>query len=112
MKGQKNQAISIYNILRKIGLSPKTKGIKLLTSAIIIALNSSNEFLVVSDIYNILSKKYSLAPQTIKTNISYALHNPIGKDYKENFQDIFGIKFCEDLYTSQTIIEEVIRIIY
>lgn len=111
MKGQKNQAIIIYNILRKLGLNPKTRGIKILTSAIIIAVNYSDDFIIISNIYKELAVQYKVTPHTIKTTIAYTLHNLVGNDYKENFQELFGIKYCEDLYTNQIIIEEVSRII-
>lgn len=111
MKGQKNQAIIIYNILRQIGLSPKIKGTKILVSAIMIALNSSDEFIIMSNIYQQLSIQYNLTQHSINTAISYTLHHLVGTDYKNNFQKLFGIEFCEDLYTNKTIIEEITRII-
>jgi len=111
MKGKKNQAIIIYNILRQIGLSPKSKGIKILTSAIIVALDSADEFIIVSNIYEQLSKQYKLSPNSINTAIAYTLNNLIGNDYKDNFQKIFGVEFSRDFYSNKTIIEEVSRII-
>lgn len=111
MKGQKNQAIIIYNILRQIGLSPKIKGTKILVSAIIIALNSSDEIIITANIYNKLSSQYKLSEHSISTAISYTLHHLVGKNYEDNFQEIFGIEYCEDLYTAKTIIEEITRII-
>lgn len=111
MKGQKNQAINIYNILRKIGINPKTKGFKILVQAIMIALSCSDDFINLTKIYKQLSVKYNLNFESIRTMISYSLHHLIGVDYKENFEEIFGVKYSEDFYTNQIIIEEVIRII-
>ncbi|MBO5398228.1 MAG: hypothetical protein J6A36_04790 [Clostridia bacterium] len=63
----------------------------------------------ITRIYDVLKeRKYVPGPYN---RFSYTLHNLVGNDYKENFQELFGIKFCEDLYTNQTIIEEVSRII-
>lgn len=111
MKGKKNQAIIIYNILRQIGLSPKSKGIKFLTSAIIIALDSVDEFIVITNIYEQLAEQYKLSPNSINTAISYSLHNLIGSNYKNNFQEIFGVEYTEDLFSNKSIIEEVSRIV-
>lgn len=111
MKGENIYNIKIYNILRQIGLCPKIKGTKLLLSAILIAINCNNDFIMVSDLYKQLSKKYKISPENIENSISYSLKHLVGNKYKNNFKNIFGIEFCEDYYTNKIIIEEVRRVI-
>ena len=50
--------IIIYNILQKLGLIPTLKGTKLLIKAILIIINSPEEFIVFEDIYKQISLKY------------------------------------------------------
>lgn len=111
MKGQTNQAIIIYNILKKIGLSTKLKGTKMLLSAILLALACTDEFIVLNDIYKQLSYQYNLSPKYIENAISYSLKHLIGKGFEENFEKIFNVEYSEDFYSNKIIIEEVTRII-
>ncbi len=111
MKGKKNQAIIIHNILRKIGLSAKFKGTTILLSAIMISLNCTDDFILVSNIYEQLSKQYNLSPKNIENSIAYSLKHPIGKNFQNNFEKIFDLEYSEDFYSNKTIIEEVTRII-
>lgn len=112
MEGEKNYNIKVYNILRQIGLCPKLKGTKILLSAILIALNRNDDFIIVSNIYNQLSKKYKISTKTVENSISYSLKHLVNNNFKQNFEKIFGIDFCEDYYSNKTIIEEIVRIIY
>lgn len=50
--------IIIYNILQKLGLIPILKGTKLLIQAILIIINSKEEFIVFEDIYKQIALKY------------------------------------------------------
>lgn len=111
MKGEKNCNIKVYNILRQIGLCPKLKGTKILLSAILIALNYKDDFIVVSDIYKQLSTQYKISTKTIENSIAYSLKHLVNNNFEENFQKVLGIEFCEDYYSNKTIIEEVTRII-
>lgn len=111
MKGQKNQAIIIHNILRQIGLSTKLKGTKILLSAIILSLACTDDFIILNDIYKQLSYKYNLSPKYIENSIAYSLKHPIGNNFKENFEEIFDLEYSEDFYSNKIIIEEVSRII-
>ena len=110
MKGERNYNIKVYNILRQIGLCPKLKGTKILLSAILVALNYNDDFIVVSNIYEQLSIQYKISTKTIENSISYALKHLVNNDYEKNFEKILGIEFCEDYYSNKTIIEEITRI--
>ncbi len=111
MKGEKNYNIKVYNILRHLGLCPKLKGTKILLSAIIVALNYKDDFIVVSDIYKQLSIQYKISIKTIENSIAYSLKHLVHNKFEENFEKIIGIEFCEDYYSNKTIIEEITRII-
>lgn len=111
MKGEKNYNIKVYNILRQIGLCPKLKGTKILLSAILIALNYNDDFIVVSNIYKELSKIYKTSTKTIENSIYYSLKHLVNNNYQDNFEAVFGIEFCEDYYSNKTIIEEITRIL-
>lgn len=111
MKGKRNQAIIVYNILRKIGLSAKFKGTTILLSAIMLSLNCADDFIFVSNIYEQLSKQYNLSPKNIENTIAYSLKHPIGNKYKDNFEEIFDLEYSEDFYSNKNIIEEVSRVI-
>ena len=73
MKGEKNYNIKVYNILRQLGLCPKLKGTKILLSAILVALNCNDDFIVVSDIYKHLAIQYKISLKTIENSIAYSL---------------------------------------
>ena len=111
MKGEKNYNIKVYNILRQLGLCPKLKGTKILLSAILVALNYNDDFIVVSDIYKQLSIQYKISTKKIENSIAYSLKHLINNNFEENFEKVLGVEFCEDYYSNKTIIEEVTRII-
>ena len=50
--------IIIYNILQMLGLIPTLKGTKLLIKAILIIINSKEEFIIFEDIYKQIALKY------------------------------------------------------
>ncbi len=104
--------IIIYNILQKLGLIPTLKGTKLLIKAILIIINSPEEFIVFEDIYKQISLKYkTFSNVQIRNSIKYALDNRNEQKSKANFKEIFGFEYDSYYFTNKIIIEEIARII-
>ena len=104
--------IIIYNILQKLGLIPTLKGTKLLIKAILIIINSQEEFIVFEDIYKQISLKYkTFSNVQIRNSIKYALDNRNEQKSKANFKEIFGFEYDSYYFTNKIIIEEIARII-
>ena len=104
--------IIIYNILQKLGLIPTLKGTKLLIKAILIIINSPEEFIVFEDIYKQISLKYkTFSNVQIRNSIKYALDNRNEQKSKANFKEIFGFEYDSYYFTNKIIIVEIARII-
>ena len=104
--------IIIYNILQKLGLIPTLKGTKLLIKAILIIINSPEEFIVFEDIYKQISLKYkTFSNVQIRNSIKYALDNRNEQKSKANFKEIFGFEYDSYYFTNKIIIEEIAGII-
>ena len=104
--------IIIYNILQKLGLIPTLKGTKLLIKAILIIINSPEEFIVFEDIYKQISLKYkTFSNVQIRNSIKYAIDNRNEQKSKANFKEIFGFEYDSYYFTNKIIIEEIARII-
>lgn len=104
--------IIIYNILQKLGLIPTLKGTKLLIKAILIIINSQEEFIVFEDIYKQIALKYKdFNSVQIRNSIKYAIDNRNEQKSKENFEQIFGLEYDNYYFTNKVIIEEIARVI-
>lgn len=107
-----NDSISIYNILRQLGLLTTLKGTKLLNKAIQICVDANNEFIVLEDIYKKLTLYYiGLNNVQIRNAIKYAIDNRDEQKSKLNFEKIFGYEYDDYYFTNKIIIEEISRII-
>lgn len=104
--------IIIYNILQKLGLIPTLKGTKLLIKAILIIINSQEEFIVFEDIYKQIALKYKdFNSVQIRNSIKYAIDNRNEQKSKENFEQVFGLEYDNYYFTNKVIIEEIARVI-
>lgn len=104
--------IIIYNILQKLGLIQTLKGTKLLIKAILIIVNSQEEFIVFEDIYKQISLKYKTFNNVqIRNSIKYAIDNRNEQKSKANFEEVFGFEYDSYYFTNKIIIEEIARVI-
>lgn len=104
--------IIIYNILQKLGLIPTLKGTKLLIKAILIIVNSQEEFIVFEDIYKQIALKYkNFNSVQIRNSIKYAIDNRNEQKSKANFEQVFGFEYDNYYFTNKIIIEEIARVI-
>ena len=104
--------IIIYNILQKLGLIPTLKGTKLLIKAILIIINSQEEFFIFEDIYKQIALKYKTFNSVqIRNSIKYAIDNRNEQKSKINFEKVFGFEYDQYYFTNKTIIEEIARVI-
>ena len=72
------QVITIFNILRSIGLNTSHRGTKYINKAIQIITMSDNDIVVINDIYEKIAKIYgNITPKQVKNDISYALNTRI-----------------------------------
>lgn len=104
--------IIIYNILQKLGLISTLKGTKLLIKAILIIINSQEEFIIFEDIYKQIALKYKTFNSVqIRNSIKYAIDNRNEQKSKANFKQVFGFEYDQYYFTNKTIIEEIARVI-
>lgn len=104
--------IIIYNILQKLGLIPTLKGTKLLIKAILIIINSQEEFITFEDIYKQIALKYKTFNNVqIRNSIKYAIDNRNEQKSIANFEKVFGFEYDQYYFTNKTIIEEVARVV-
>ncbi len=106
------QVITIYNILRAIGLNTSLRGTKYLNKAIQIMIITKNDLTIIEDIYkSILCSYNNITPKQVKNDITYALNSRTEEKAIKNFQKIFGFEYDGYLFTNKNIIEEVSRVI-
>ena len=106
------QVITIFNILRSIGLNTSHRGTKYINKAIQIITMADNDIVVINDIYEKIAKIYgNITPKQVKNDISYALNTRIENKALENFKRVFGIEYDSYYFTNKNIIEEIVRII-
>lgn len=106
------QVITIFNILRSIGLNTSHRGTKYINKAIQIITMADNDIVVINDIYEKIAKIYgNITPKQVKNDISYALNTRIENKALENFKKVFGFEYYSYYFTNKNIIEEIVRII-
>ena len=106
------QIITIFNILRDIGLNTSHRGTKYINKAVQILVTTDNDIIKAKDIYNSISNYYSnITPKQEKNDISYALNSRIEEKAKKNFEKVFGFEYDQYYFTNKTIIEEIARVV-
>ena len=106
------QIITIFNILRDIGLNASHRGTKYINKAVQIFVTTDNDIIKAKDIYNSISNYYSnVTPKQVKNDISYALKSRTEKKAEKNFENLFGFEYDQYYFTNKTIIEEIARVI-
>ena len=106
------QIITIFNILRDIGLNTSHRGTKYINKAVQILIATDNDIIKAKDIYNSISNYYSnITPKQVKNDISYALNSRIEEKAKKNFEKVFGFEYDQYYFTNKTIIEEIARVV-
>lgn len=101
----------IYNILRKLGIKTSNQGTKLIYLAIVIIINSNIEFIIIEDIYELISKQIkSMSKLQIKRSIQYIIDNRDIKKCEKNFEIIFGYEYDKSIFTNKNFIQEIVRI--
>ena len=104
--------ITIFNILRSIGLNTSHRGTKYINKAIQLITISDNDNVIIEKIYNSISTIYgNITSKQVKNDISYALKSRNEEKTETNFEKIFGFEYDEYYFTNKTIIEEIARII-
>ncbi len=105
------QIITIYNILRAIGLNTSLRGTKYINKAIQILLLADADIVIIEDIYKSIASIYgSITPKQVKNDITYAINSRVTEKSLRNFECIFGFEYDEYIFTNKIIIEEISRI--
>ncbi len=106
------QIITIFNILRAIGLNTSHRGTKYINKAVQIVTVANNDIVVIENVYKIIANLYdNITPKQVKNDISYALNCRQEEKTIENFERIFNFKYDRYYFTNKNIIEEIARII-
>lgn len=104
--------ITIFNILRDIGLNTSHRGTKYINKAIQLLITSNNDIFVLENIYNCIANIYdNTSPKQVKNDISYALKSRNETKSKHNFEKTFHFEYDEYYFTNKVIIEEISLII-
>lgn len=106
------QIITIFNILRAIGLNTSHRGTKYINKAVQIIAVSNNDIIVIKDVYKSIAKLYgNITPKQVKNDISYALNSRQEEKTIKNFERIFNFEYDKYYFTNKNIIEEIVHII-
>mgnify|MGYP000552039716 FL=1 len=106
------QIITIFNILRDIGLNTSHRGTKYINKAVQILITTDNDIIKAKDIYNSISNYYdNITPKQVKNDISYALNSRLEEKAEKNFEKVFGFEYDQYYFTNKAIIEEIARVV-
>lgn len=105
------QILRITNILRSLGLKSSHIGTKLINKSVQYIILNNLDFFTLEEIYNYLHTNYNLNQKTIKSNINNAITNRNKKKSINNFKEVFGYDYDEDIFTNKDFIEELVRIL-
>lgn len=106
------QIITIFNILRSIGLNTSHRGTKYINKAVQLILMADNDIVIINNVYENISHIYgNITPKQVKNDISYALNSRNEEKTVQNFQNVFGLEYDSYYFTNKSIIEEIARII-
>lgn len=106
------QVLTIFNLLRDIGLNTSHRGTKYINKAIQIISKNDNDIIVIEDVYKTIADIYgNITPKQVKNDITYALNSRIEEKAIKNFEKVFGFEYDDYIFTNKTIIEEIARIL-
>lgn len=106
------QVITIFNILRSLGLNTSHRGTKFINKSVQIVINSNSDVIVFENIYSQVAIVYGdISPKQVKNDINYALNSRNIKKTSENFERIFGFEYSISYFTNKKIIEEIARVV-
>ena len=106
------QVITIFNILRDIGINTTHRGSKYLNKAIQLLLTENNDIIVIENVYIAIAKYYgNISAKQVKNSITYALNSRIEEKSMKNFEKIFNFEYDSYYFTNKILIEEIYRII-
>ncbi len=107
----KNNNIIIYNTIRRLGLRPNHRGTILIVKAVQL-INNNSEIIKIKDIYrNISENNKNFTPEQIRIAIKYAIDHRNEKKSIENFKEIFGYDYDEEIFSNKDFLEEIARVI-
>lgn len=103
--------IIIYNAMRKLGFRPNNCGTVFLLRAVQLA-KQETDIIILNNIYIELSKaSANLSPSQIKIAIKYAIDHRNEQKSINNFEEIFGYEYDEEVFTNKDLIEELARVL-
>ena len=106
------QILIISNCLRNMGLNSSHIGTRLINKAVQILTVKDLEMIVLSDIYEEISKYYpNLKPKFIRMYIHYALQHRDEEKSENNFKKVFGFDYDSYYFEPKQFIEEMANII-
>lgn len=80
---KKKLSFGIYNKLRLLGIKTNNQGAKLIYLAILIIINSNNEFMKLEEVYSIISEQLkNISNVQIRRSIQYAIDIKIKENQK------------------------------
>ena len=107
-----NSYLKTYNLLKLLGLKTSHNGTKFIIKAVLIILKQDNDFIILEDVYSIISQELgNISQAQVKYCIKYAIDNRNEKKSITNFEKIFGYEYDQDVFTNKEFIEEIVRII-
>lgn len=100
-----------YNIIRRLGLRPSLKGTKFIIYAVKI-IKAKTNFFVINEVYIEIANNFNISyPSKIKNEISYAIQHRNESKSIQNFEEIFGYEYDDEIFTNKDFIEELARVI-
>ncbi|MGN1298667.1 MAG: sporulation initiation factor Spo0A C-terminal domain-containing protein [Candidatus Scatovivens sp.] len=111
VKNKASNNIKIYNTIRRLGLRPNHSGTIFILKAIQM-IQKQSDFIIMNNIYIELAKtNESFTASQIRVAIKYAIDNRNEKKSIDNFEEIFGYEYDEEIFTNKDFIEELSRTI-
>ena len=107
----KNNNLKVYNILRRLGFRPNNVGTEFILKAILL-IQDIDATINIGLIYEkIANESNTLTAKNVRMAISYAITHRNEDKSIENFEDIFGYAYDEDIFSNKDLICEIARII-
>lgn len=108
---QKINNITIFNLIKSLGIKTSTTGMKYILSVILIGYSSYDDIMNFEKIYRKIAKKYNVSPSTVRNAIQNSLNHRNYKLAEKNFESIFGYEYNEYTFINKEFFEEILRVI-